>query len=193
MIVNQQTFIFFCQRIIFIYYKRYIMKTLNEQISRIKQIMNINEDESNMMALLQQDTEAFNQEADEELTVQEYKEISCEAQSDQAPAVQVGPEIEQKFGQEGKSKIAQIVEAMKKATPDQLKQEKRKIKEAMASKDEMQEQAALSTTMVFGVSLGWALFIAMSAIILGFIIYYLVKSWLRNNPDRRRNCTDPIF
>lgn len=169
------------------------MKTLNEQISRIKQIMNINEDESNMMALLQQDTEAFNQEADEELTVQEYKEISCEAQSDQAPAVQVGPEIEQKFGQEGKSKIAQIVEAMKKATPDQLKQEKRKIKEVMASKDEMQEQAALSTTMVFGVSLGWALFIAMSAIILGFIIYYLVRAWLRNNPDRRRNCTDPIF
>lgn len=171
------------------------MKTLNEQISRIKQIMNINEDESNMMALLQQDTEAFNQEADEELTVQEYKEISCEAQSDQAPAIEVGPEIEQKFGQEGKSKIAQIVEAMKKATPDQLKEEKRKIKQALASKNsgEMKEQEFLASSMIFGVSVGWALFIAASAIILGFIVYYLVKSWLRNNPDRRRNCSDPIY
>ena len=99
------------------------MKTLNEQISRIKQIMNINEDESNMMALWQQDTEVFNQEADEDLTVEEYKAISCEAQSDEAPSMELRPEIEQKIDQEGKGKISQIVQAIRKATPEQLKLE----------------------------------------------------------------------
>lgn len=171
------------------------MKTLNEQISRIKQIMNINEDESNMMALWQQDTEAFNQEADEDLTVEEYKAISCEAQSDDAPSMELGPEIEQKIDQEGKGKISQIVEAMKRANLEQLKAEKRKIKEAMASKNkgEMSEQGVLATTMVFGVSLGWALFLAIAAYILANILYYIIKSWLNRNPNRRRNCTDPIL
>jgi len=171
------------------------MKTLNEQISRIKQIMNINEDESNMMALWQQDTEAFNQEADEDLTVEEYKAISCEAQSDEAPSMELGPEIEQKIDQEGKGKISQIVEAMKRANLEQLKAEKRKIKEAMASKNkgEMSEQGVLATTMVFGVSLGWALFLAIAAYILANILYYIIKSWLNRNPNRRRNCTDPIL
>ena len=171
------------------------MKTLNEQISRIKQIMNINEDESNMMALWQQDTEAFNQEADEDLTVEEYKAISCEAQSDEAPSMELGPEIEQKIDQEGKGKISQIVEAMKRANLEQLKAEKRKIKEAMASKNkgEMSEQGVLATTMVFGVSLGWALFLAIAAYILANILYYIIKSWLNRNPNRRRNCTDPIY
>ena len=171
------------------------MKTLNEQISRIKQIMNINEDESNMMALWQQDTEAFNQEADEDLTVEEYKAISCEAQSDDAPSMELGPEIEQKIDQEGKGKISQIVEAMKRANLEQLKAEKRKIKEAMASKNkgEMSEQGVLATTMVFGVSLGWALFLAIAAYILANILYYIIKSWLNRNPNRRRTCTDPIL
>jgi hypothetical protein len=171
------------------------MKTLNEQISRIKQIMNINEDESNMMALWQQDTEAFNQEADEDLTVEEYKAISCEAQSDEAPSMELGPEIEQKIDQEGKGKISQIVQAIRKATPEQLKEEKRKIKEAMASKNkgEVSEQGVLATTMVFGVSLGWALFLAIAAYILANILYYIIKSFLNRNPNRRRNCTDPIY
>jgi len=171
------------------------MKTLNEQISRIKQIMNINEDESNMMALWQQDTEVFNQEADENLTVEEYKAISCEAQSDEAPSMELGPEIEQKIDQEGKGKISQIVQAIRKATPEQLKEEKRKIKEAMASKNkgEVSEQGVLATTMVFGVSLGWALFLAIAAYILANILYYIIKSFLNRNPNRRRNCTDPIY
>jgi hypothetical protein len=171
------------------------MKTLNEQISRIKQIMNINEDESNMMALWQQDTEVFNQEADEDLTVEEYKAISCEAQSDEAPSMELGPEIEQKIDQEGKGKISQIVQAIRKATPEQLKEEKRKIKEAMASKNkgEVSEQGVLATTMVFGVSLGWALFLAIAAYILANILYYIIKSFLNRNPNRRRNCTDPIY
>jgi hypothetical protein len=170
------------------------MKTLNEQISRIKQIMNINEDESNMMALWQQDTEVFNQEADENLTVEEYKAISCEAQSDEAPSMELGPEIEQKIDQEGKSKLAQIIEKMKRATPEQLKEEKRKLKQALASKNatDMQEQGFL-TIIVFGVPLGWALFLAVAAYILASFIHYMIKSFLNRNPNRRRNCTDPIL
>ena len=155
-------------------------------------MMNINEDE-NTMALFQQDTQAFNQEADEDLTVEEYKEISCEAQSDSEP--QMDNNAMSKLDQQGKSKVGEILQAMKKATPEQLKEEKRKIKQALASKNsgEMKEQEFLASSMIFGVSVGWALFIAVSAIILGFIVYYLVKSWLRNNPDRRRNCSDPIL
>jgi hypothetical protein len=173
------------------------MKTLNEQISRIKQIMNINEDENDMMALLQQDTEAFNQEADEDLTVEEYSEISCQVLSGPDEVPEISPEMAGKIDQEGKGKLSQIVQAMKKATPEQLVEEKRKIKQAMASKNkgEMSEQGVLATTMIFGVSLGWALFLAISAYILGHIIYELLKNSFRRNPmrSRRGNCTDPIL
>ncbi len=86
------------------------MKTLNEQISRIKQIMNIQENEGDMMALLQQDTEAFNQEADEDLSVEEYREMSCQAQSEFEPGIE--SEVTGNLDQEGKSKLAQIIEKM---------------------------------------------------------------------------------
>jgi hypothetical protein len=55
------------------------------------------------------------------------------------------------------------------------------------------EQGVLATTMVFGVSLGWALFLAIAAYILANILYYIIKSFLNRNPNRRRNCTDPIY
>jgi len=170
------------------------MRTLNEQISRIKQIMNINENEGEggMMALLQQDTEAFNQEADEDLTVEEYREMSCQAQSEFEPGME--SEVTGNLDQEGKSKLAQIIEKMKRATPEQLKEEKRKLKQALASKNatDMQEQGFL-TIMVFGVPLGWALFLAVAAYILASFIHYMIKSFLNRNPNRRRNCTDPIL
>lgn len=171
------------------------MKTLNEQISRIKQIMNIHEDEGDTMALLQQDTEAFNQELEEDLTVEEYKEISCQVQAapDDVPVME--PEVSSKLDQDGKGKLAQITEKIKRASIQELKAEKRKIKEAMASKNkgEMSEQEFLVATTVFGVPLGWALFIAISAWILGYILYRLIKTWLDGNPMRRGRCTDPIL
>jgi hypothetical protein len=83
---------------------------------------------------------------------------------------------------------------MKRATPEQLKEEKRKLKQALASKNatDMQEQGFL-TIMVFGVPLGWALFLAVAAYILASFIHYMIKSFLNRNPNRRRNCTDPIL
>lgn len=168
------------------------MKTLNEQISRIKQMMNINEDE-NAMALFQQDTEAFNQEADEDLTVEEYKEVACEAQSGSEP--EMDSAVMAKIDQEGRNKIAKVVEAMKRANLEQLKEEKRKFKQALASKNatDMQEQGALATVLVFGEPLGWVLVVATSWVIIGFMLYYIIKAWLNKNPNRRRNCTDPIL
>ena len=167
------------------------MKTLNEQISRIKQIMNIHENEGEMMALLQQDTEAFNQEAEEDLSVEEYREMSCQTQSEFEPGME--SEVTGNLDQEGKSKLAQIIEKMKRATPEQL-EEKRKLKQALASKNatDMQEQGFL-TIIVFGVPLGWALFLAVAAYILASFIHYMIKSFLNRNPNRRRNCTDPIL
>ena len=50
-------------------------QTLNEEIGRIKSMMNLNEDES--QAMLQQDTEEFNQKVGEDLTPEEYKEVIC--------------------------------------------------------------------------------------------------------------------
>jgi len=52
-------------------------KTLNEEIGRIKSMMSLNEDESQTMAMLQQETQQFNDACDEDLTTEEYQDISC--------------------------------------------------------------------------------------------------------------------
>ena len=50
-------------------------QTLNEQLARIKSIMNINEDESQMA--LMQSTQEFNEKAEEDLTPDEFQEVVC--------------------------------------------------------------------------------------------------------------------
>ncbi len=52
-------------------------QTLNEEISRIKSMMNLNEDESQKMAILQQVTQEFNEKAEEDLTPEELQEVAC--------------------------------------------------------------------------------------------------------------------
>ena len=52
-------------------------QTLNEEISRIKSMMNLNEDESQQMAILQQATQEFNEKAEEDLTPEELQEVAC--------------------------------------------------------------------------------------------------------------------
>ena len=51
-------------------------KTLNEEISRIKSMMNINEDDQSM-AMLQQATDEFNEKAEEDLTPDEFQDVLC--------------------------------------------------------------------------------------------------------------------
>lgn len=166
------------------------MKTLTEQISRIKEMMNFNEDDTNTMAMLQQDAEVFNQEAEEDMTVEEYRELSCGAQSGEEP--QMDTNAMDKIDQEGKSKLAKLMEAIRRASPEQLKAEKRKVKQLMAG-GEMKEQAAFTTVIILGVPLGTALVVAVSAIIVSFMLYYIIKSFFNKNPNRRRSCTDPIY
>ena len=95
-------------------------QNLNEEIKRIKTIMNLKEDDS-QLAIMQQATEEFNEKAEEDLTPDEFQEVVC-TDSDSVEAPQdVTPEQKQKF-EEFKSKL-------KTASIDELKQVKRQQKD----------------------------------------------------------------
>ena len=80
-------------------------KSLNEQIGRMKQMMNLKEDDSQKMMMLQQDTEEFNEKVGEDLTPEQFKEIICTDPED--------IELPSDITNEEKEKLDQVKEKLK--------------------------------------------------------------------------------
>lgn len=135
-------------------------QTLNEQIDRIKAMMNINEDEQ-QMDILQKDTEEFNVKTEEELMPEEFKEVMCT----DIDSIELPSEI----NNEQKQKIAEIKEKMKTASFSELMQLKKQIREL--KRQQQNEQVAETALISFlGVSMPPAFAIAIGAIIFVMVL-----------------------
>ena len=133
--------------------------TLNEQISRIKSIMNINEDDSMMM--LQQDTQDFNEKIGEDLSPEEFKGVMCsDAETLELPSME----------QEQMQVVEQLKEKMKTASFAELMQLKKQLKQLKQQNEQVAAPAAI-TLMGISVSPG-------VAIAVGMVLFVLVLSFL---------------
>lgn len=142
-------------------------QNLNEQISRIKTMMNLNEDDSQMV-MLQQASEEFNEKAEEDLTPDEFQEVVCtNPDSVEAPS-DVTPEQKQKF-EEFKLKA-------KTASIDELKQVKRQLKELRRQKKQQDEQiAGPAVITLLGVSMPPAFAMVIGGIMLIIVLNFLLR------------------
>jgi hypothetical protein len=136
-------------------------QTLNEEIGRIKLMMNLNEDES--QAMLQQDTEEFNQKVGEDLTPEEYKEVTC-SDPDNLELPNIGNEEMQK--------VSELKEKMKTASFDELMQLKRQLKE-LKRQQQNEQVAGPAVITLLGVSMPPAF-----AMVIGGIVFIMILSFL---------------
>jgi hypothetical protein len=147
--------------------------TLNEQVARIKSMMNLNEDDSQVMAMLQQETQDFNQKTGEDLTPEEYQGISC-----------MDPEQEidvPSTDADSKQKVMELKQKMNSASFSELIQLKKQFKEI--KKQQQSEQiltlptgaAALGAqnAVFLGISMSPALAL-ISAMALGGLLLFLL-------------------
>jgi len=140
-------------------------QNLNEEISRIKTIMNLKEDDSQMM-VLQQATEEFNEKAEEDLTPDEFQEVVCTNPDSVEVPSNTTPEQKQKF-EEFKSKV-------KTATIDELKQVKRQLKDLRRqSKQQQNEQVGMVTLL--GVTMPHGFALVIGGIMLIMVLNILLK------------------
>lgn len=140
-------------------------QNLNEEISRIKSIMNLKEDESQMV-MLQQATEEFNEKAEEDLTPDEFQEVVCTDPDSVEPPSNVTPEQKQKF-EEFKSKL-------KTASIDELKQVKRQLKELRRQKKQQQNEQVGMVTLL-GVTMPHGFALVIGGIMLIMVLNILLK------------------
>jgi hypothetical protein len=139
-------------------------QTLNEQIGRIKSIMNINEDESQMA--LMQSTQEFNEKAEEDLTPDEFQEVVCS----HPDAIELPSETTN----EQKQKFEEFKAKVKTASIAELKEVKRQLKEIRKqSKQQQDEQASMVTLLGVTMPYGFALFIG--GIMLIMVLNVLLK------------------
>lgn len=149
-------------------------QTLNEQLSRIKSMMNLNEDESQAMVMLKQATEEFNEKAEEDLTPDEFQEVVC-ANPD-------AMEAPQDATNEQKQKLEEFKSKLKTASIAELKQVKRQLKELRKQTKQQNEQATMVTllgvTMPHGFALviGGIMLIMVLNILLSLFNIHLVKT-----------------
>jgi hypothetical protein len=136
-------------------------QTLNEEIGRIKSMMNLNEDES--QAMLQQDTEEFNQKVGEDLTPEEYKEVIC-SDPDNLELPNIGNEEMQK--------VSELKEKMKTASFDELMQLKRQLKE-LKRQQQNEQVAGPAVITLLGISMPPAF-----AMVIGGIVFIMILSFL---------------
>ena len=136
-------------------------QSLNEQVARIKTMMNLNEDDS--QAVLQQDTIDFNERVGEDLTQEEYKEVIC-SDPEELPL----PNIEQ----EQKQVVEQIKEKMKTASFAELIELKIQLKE-LKKQQQNEQVAAPAAVTLLGISVNPGV-----AIAIGFVLFVLVLSFL---------------
>ena len=140
-------------------------QNLNEEISRIKSIMNLKEDDSQMV-VLQQATEEFNEKAEEDLTPDEFQEVVCTDPDSVEPPANVTPEQKQKF-EEFKSKL-------KTASIDELKQVKRQLKELRRQKKQQQNEQVGMVTLL-GVTMPHGFALVIGGIMLIMVLNILLK------------------
>ena len=138
-------------------------QTLNEQVARIKAMMSLNEDDSQTMAMLQQETQEFNQKVDEDLTPEEFKELTCSDPDDMEL-----PNI----GEEEKQKVMELKEKMKTATFAELMQLKKQLKE-LKRQQQNEQVAGPAVISLLGVSMPPAF-----AMVIGGIIFIMILSFL---------------
>lgn len=142
-------------------------QNLNEEISRIKTMMNLKEDDSQMM-VLQQATEEFNERAEEDLTPDEFQEVVCTSPDSVEAPPDVTPEQKQKF-EEFKTKV-------KTASIDELKQVKRQLKDLRRQKRQQDEQiAGPAVISLLGVSMPPAFAMVIGGIMLIIVLNVLLK------------------
>jgi hypothetical protein len=144
-------------------------QSLNEQVARIKTMMNLHEDESEKMAMLQQATQEFNEKAEEDLTPDELQEVAC---SD--PDTMEAP---QEATNEQKQKLQEFKLKAKTASIAELKQVKKQLKELrMQSKQQQDEQVAETALVSFlGVSMPPAFAMVIGGIMLIIVLNFLLS------------------
>ena len=144
-------------------------QTLNEQVARIKTMMNLHEDESEKMAMLQQATQEFNEKAEEDLTPDELQEVACaDPDTMEAP---------QEATNEQKQKLQEFKLKAKTASIAELKQVKKQLKELrMQSKQQQDEQVAETALVSFlGVSMPPAFAMVIGGIMLIIVLNFLLS------------------
>ena len=143
-------------------------QTLNEQIGRIKTMMNLNEDDSQSMVMLQQDTQEFNQKVDEDLTIEEYEGIICLETDNIDLPINISNEDQQK--------VMELKEKMKMASFSELMQLKRQLKELKKqSKLQSEQVAAPAVVTLLGVSMNPGVAIAVGVILFALVLSFLGK------------------
>ena len=144
-------------------------QSLNEQVARIKTMMNLHEDESEKMAMLQQATQEFNEKAEEDLTSDELQEVACaDPDTMEAP---------QEATNEQKQKLQEFKLKAKTASIAELKQVKKQLKELrMQSKQQQDEQVAETALVSFlGVSMPPAFAMVIGGIMLIIVLNFLLS------------------
>jgi hypothetical protein len=144
-------------------------QTLNEQVARIKTMMNLNEDDSQHMAVLQQVTQEFNEKAEEDLTPEELQEVACtDPDTIEAP---------QDATNEQKQKLQEFKSKVKTASIAELKQVKKQLKELrIQSKQQQNEQVAETALISFlGVSMPPAFAMVIGGIMLIIVLNVLLS------------------
>lgn len=140
-------------------------QNLNEQISRIKSIMNINEDES--QAAMQQAAIEFNEKVDEDLTIEEFQEVAC-ADPDTM-------DLPSDIGDQEKQKVEEFKTKLKTAKIPELLQAKKQLKELRRqSKQQQNEQAGAMVTLL-GVTMPQTFAFVIGGILLIMILNILLK------------------
>lgn len=139
-------------------------QSLNEQIGRIKSMMNLNEDDS--QAMLLQDTEEFNQQVGEDLTPEEYKEVMCSDPN------QI--ELPTNLGNDEKQKVEEFRIAASKASPAELKVAKQQIKE-LKRQQQNEQVAAPAVITILGVSMNPGVAIAVGVVLFALVLSFLSK------------------
>ncbi len=143
------------------------MKNLNEQINRIRTMMNLNEDESQAMSMLQQYTEEFNEKAEETLTPEELQEVAC-----------VNPdtmEAPQESTDEQKQKLEEFKSKLKTASIDELKQVKKQLKELKRQSRQQQNEQAGAMVTLLGVTMPHGFALVIGGIMLIMVLNILLK------------------
>ena len=112
----------------------------------------LNESNQQAMAILIQETQKFNQEVDEDLTPDEYKEVMCSDPNEIIMAQNLG-DVENQKAEEFKM-------AASKATREQLKVAKQQIK-ALKKQQQNEQVAAPALVTILGVSMNPGVAIAV--------------------------------
>lgn len=152
-------------------------KTLNEEVARIKSIMSINEDDS-QMAVLQQVTNDFNEKMDEDLTPEELQDVACANPDTMELPSDIGNEEKQKVDEfKAKLKTAKIPELLR------VKRELKELKRQAKQSQQQNEQAGAMVTLLgvtmpqaFALVIGGLLLIMVLNILLSLTGFHLVKT-----------------